>query len=164
MRIAAGVLLILVALMNGCTGAAVTILGGAASAIGSGVETAADEGATEAATTEDAEAAKAVSEGASEIKSVGGMLVLFGTALLVLFGLQLAASICLFATKAARFVVVVGGIGVIVPLLFHFTSDSSNLIYALVCAAISGLAAFAGHQMGQEGAGGAMAPPPPETA
>ncbi|MCA9565132.1 MAG: hypothetical protein KC561_16660, partial [Myxococcales bacterium] len=37
MRIAVGVLLILVALLNGCAGAGVTILGGAAAAVGEGM-------------------------------------------------------------------------------------------------------------------------------
>ena len=138
MRIAAGVLLILVALLNGCAGAGVTILGGAASAIGAAAEEAAEN--TTTTTTEGAEAAAGVEDAANELQSAGGMIMLLGVSLLVLFGLQIAASVCLFTSKAAKFIIIVGVLGIIVPILFMLVGDGSA-VPLLASAAISGLAA-----------------------
>lgn len=157
MRIAAGVLLILVSLGNGCLGAGVTILGGATAVVGEGVNEYAN--AAEGSGLDAAQAAEARAAGEA-VTQVGGMLALLGVGLLVLFGLQLAAAICLFVSKAAKFIMVVGGLGIIVPLLFHFSAEpeNQNLIITLVAVAISALAIFAAVQMDKQAGPGAMAP------
>lgn len=159
MRIAAGVLLILVSLVNGCLGAGVTILGGGAAVISEAADDAIEAEGNQELTAEEAANLAEAQEVLDEVGSTGGMLILIGVAFLILFGLQLAAAICLFTTKAAMFVMVVGGMGVLVGIL-GLVGGGFNVIFVLISVAVSVLAIVAAKTMSAETSPGASAPPP----
>ena len=162
MRIAAGVLLILVSLVNGCLGAGVTILGGGASVISEAADETIEAEEGEELTSEQEASLAEAQEAADEIGSAGGMLVLIGVAFLALFGLQLAAAICLFIAKAAMFVMVVGGLGVAVG-IWGMTSGGFDVLFVLISVSASVLAIVAARMMLAETSPGAPAPPPVST-
>lgn len=108
MRIAAGVLLIIVAVINLIAGGGY-LLGGA---VASGVGEASSQTATEASEQQDAEKAK----------TAGTTLKAFGGFLFLVTGLQIAGAVMLFKRKARMFVLVTailtlaaeaGGIGLL---------------------------------------------------
>jgi len=125
MRIAAGVLLILAGVFNGCAGTGYAFSGAAVGAMGEGADVLA-QAAVEAqknaakagtATTADAEAAKkAMAEIGGDAKAMGGGMMIFGFFLLAMLGLQIAGGVTLFMSKAAKFVMVVGGLGILAEL------------------------------------------------
>jgi hypothetical protein len=102
MRIAAGVLFILVSGFDGCAGMAYGLGGGLTAAAGS----VAGDMAAAGALGSPGVAAEAASQ-ASDVQATGSMLAIFGLFLLVLAGLDIAAGVCLFISKAAGFVKVV---------------------------------------------------------
>ncbi len=170
MRIATGVLLILVSLVNGCAGAGIAFVGAVASGGSELLDHAAEDARRKAGgeldPEKEAELAKAqadMDKVSDEIGDTGGLLMLIGFALLVLFGLQIAAAVCLFATKAAKFIMGVGALGLVVGLLFMFAGDA-NVFIPLISIAVSALAIVAGKGMAAETTTGASAPPPPATA
>lgn len=158
MRIAAGVLLILVSLVNGCLGASVTILGGSATVLSEAADDAIEAEQGEQLTSEQEADLAEARAAADEVSSAGGMLVLIGVAFLALFGLQLAAAICLFTAKAARFVMVVGGLGVAVG-VWGLASGGFNVLFVLLSVSASVLAIVAARMMAAETSPGAPAPP-----
>ncbi|MEZ4464742.1 MAG: hypothetical protein R3F60_16970 [bacterium] len=106
MRIAAGVLLIIVGIFNGIAGMGYAAAGGA----GVVAEEAAKEAAKQQGSQLTEEQKKALNEAASV--ATGGMGI-FGIFLLVMLGLQIAGAVTLFMQKAAKFVMVVGILGII---------------------------------------------------
>jgi hypothetical protein len=122
MRIAAGVLLILAGVFNGCAGTGYAFGGaaGAAAVEGAGalskamMEEAAKEGNADAKAA--AEAMAEVNANANDAKAAAGGMMIFGFFLLVMLGLQIAGGVVLFMSKAAKFVLVVGALGILAEL------------------------------------------------
>jgi len=122
MRIAAGVLLILAGVFNGCAGTGYAFGGaaGAAAVEGAGalseamMKEAAKEGNADAKAA--AEAMAEVNANASGAKAAAGGMMIFGFFLLIMLGLQIAGGVVLFMSKAAKFVMIVGGLGILAEL------------------------------------------------
>lgn len=110
MRIAAGVLIIITAVMNLIAGAGYGLAGGAGAAANEGIEQAQ---ADKAATAQMTDADKAAMEEAKKLTENAGMIAIFGIFLLVLGGLQIAGGVVLFIQKAATFALVVGVLGIL---------------------------------------------------
>ena len=170
MRIAAGVLLIIAALFNGCVGAGLTILGGAAAVVGEAAEQAAENapaGSTQVTipgaqpgeqvtlTTNPEEMAAA----AAEAQEAGGLMLIFGGYLVVLFGLEIAAAVLLFIRKAPGFVLVTGILG-LVPLGLGLAAGAEITVTWLIPVGISLLAIFSAAGVRRELQGGGSAPAP----
>lgn len=114
MRIAAGVLLIILSLISACAGAGYTFAGAAASAVSEAAVQAdktelKDDQGNKVGEINLSETDKASLESA---KSTGGGLAFFGIFLLVMFGLEIAGAVCLFTQKAPMLVLVVGGLAI----------------------------------------------------
>ena len=122
MRIAAGVLLILAGVFNGCAGTGYAFGGAAGAAVVEAGDAIGKAAIEEAAKTGDAdtkaaaEAMAKANEGADKAKAAAGGMMLFGLFLLVMLGLQIAGGVVLFMSKAAKFVTVVGGLGILAEL------------------------------------------------
>ncbi len=119
MRILAGILLIVAAILNGCAGAGYA-LGGAvvagASQVGSEAKKEMDKTAQKEGATRDAAAEKASHEADATLekgKAAGGALVIFGIFLFVMLGLQIAGAVVLFLQKAKGFAIAVGVLGIV---------------------------------------------------
>ena len=150
MRIAAGIVLIVAALFNGCAGSGY-VLGGAvvggAGKLGSALQAEANKQATtgQMSAKDKAEFDKAMGDlkGASgKAEAAGGAFMIFGLFLWVLLGLQIAGAVVLFMGKAKNFAMVVGaltGLAEIVGMVligFHLWA-----ILGLAAAALTILAA-----------------------
>ena len=109
MRVTAGILLILMAVVNGVVGVGYFSVGGVASAVGDAVENSSETSAAD----------KTV---AAESKDTGGTLMAFGLFLLLLCALEIAAGVALFMNKAAVFVLAVAGMGLLAELYGSWTS------------------------------------------
>lgn len=107
MRVAAGVLLIIMAVANLFGGFAYSVGGGAMGFGGEYVEQASQQAATDSQDEESRQAAEEAGRAAGAAKSMGGMLMFFGIFLLVLGGLEIAGAVLLFMAKNAMFVNVV---------------------------------------------------------
>jgi len=109
MRIAGGVLIIIVSILNLFAGATYAIFGGAASVVGDITQQAAQQAAKQ---TNDPKAAKDLQTAAKQAQELGAVLgggaVVFGFFLLAMCGLCIAAAVVLFREKAATFALVVG--------------------------------------------------------
>ncbi len=135
MRIAAGVLLIIVAVLNlfaGFTYLAGGALVGGATAVGADM-------AAEANAANQAEVAEAVNQGFL----AGGALGLFGIFLLVLTGLLITAAVFLFRSTKAKFIFVVAALAILGELIgAYLTSDLGiTNIFGLVAGALAFYAA-----------------------
>lgn len=111
MRIAAGVLLLVVAgsnLLGGCTYA---FTGGLMGGIGAGVEHAAE---TEGLNAELSDKEKEeMAQGGKMAFALGGSIMLWGVFLLVLAGLEIAAGVQLFRSKGAMFIMIVAALEIL---------------------------------------------------
>ncbi len=151
MRIAAGVLLIIAAIMNIFAGAGYVLGGGLASVAGEVGDQLAKEVAKEGAVTAD-DAAKA-SEALATVKGAGMGLLVFGLFLWVLFILQIVGAVFLFISKGKMLIFIVAAlsiiaeIGGVVIVAFGWTN-----LFGLV----GGVLAF----IGAMGIGKAIAAPP----
>lgn len=128
MRIAAGVLLIIVGIMNGLAGFGYAAVGGASAV----AQDAAKEAAKNPANTEMTdEQKKALTEVAAANVNSGGLATL-GIFLLVMLGLQIAGAVTLFMSKAAMFVLIVGVLGLAAeaagPLAFGVAFGVTNIV------------------------------------
>lgn len=117
MRTAAGVLLIVTAVINLGAGVSYGFLGGMAGALGSVGEQVSSSAEEEATTEEESEAASQAKEASGLVKMFGGAIVVFGIALLALAGCEIAAAVFLFSAKKAMFIMVVAGIEIAASLL-----------------------------------------------
>ena len=117
MRVAAGVLLIIMAVVNLFGGFAYTLGGGVMGAGGGFVEQASQQAAMDSATDEERQAAETAGEAAGAAKSLGGMLMFFGIFVLVLGGLEIAAGVLLFMAKSAMFVNITAALQVLGSLI-----------------------------------------------
>lgn len=107
MRIAAGVLLIIMGVVNLLGGFSYAVGGGIMGAGGGYVEQASQDAALNAQDDTERETAEQTGEAAGEAKALGGMLMFFGIFVLVLGGLEIAGAVLLFMAKSAMFVNVV---------------------------------------------------------
>src|SRR5437867_12051680 len=108
MRIAAGIVLIVAALINGCAGvgyagvgAGASMLGKAGTSLSAEMEkAAAQQGGQGMSAKDKADLEKAT----SKLQAAGGGLMVFGIFLFVMLGLQIGAAVVLFMQKAKGFV------------------------------------------------------------
>lgn len=107
MRVAAGVLLIIMGVVNLLGGFTYAVGGGAMGFGGQYVEQAADQAAMEEEDEASRQTAEQARDAAGAAKSLGGMLMFFGIFVLVLGGLEIAGAVLLFMSKSAMFVNVV---------------------------------------------------------
>lgn len=107
MRVAAGVLLIIMAVVNLFGGFAYSVGGGAMGFGGQYVEQASEEWAAESEDDASRENAEQAGEAGGAAKSLGGLLMFFGIFLLVLGGLEIAGGVLLFMAKNAMFINIV---------------------------------------------------------
>jgi hypothetical protein len=114
MKIAAGVLIIVVAAMDLGSGIGYVFMGAAAEAVGEAGEQIVDFVDTE---TPGGPGAQEARDAAGEVKATGGMWGLFGFLCFVVGGLGIAAGVLLFQEKAAVLVMAVGGAQVLVDLI-----------------------------------------------
>ena len=108
MRIAAGVLLIIAAVIN--LFASLGYLGGGAvsTSLGSVSETAIEASMLEADPNMDPEEAAAMAEATGDFRSAGGLLMGMGVFLLVSVGIFIAGAVFLFQSKNAKFAMAAG--------------------------------------------------------
>ena len=113
MRIAAGVLILVVAVMNLMGGCTYTVGGGL---IGGGAQFAEDIGKEAADESGDPDAAAQLEKlkaTTGDAKAAGGTFLLWGVFLLVLAGLQIAAGVQLFRAKGAGLIKTAAGLEVL---------------------------------------------------
>ncbi len=113
MRVAAGVLILVVAVMNLMGGCSYTVGGGLIGGAGHLVEEAGKEAAKESEDPNAAADLAKLSEGADQAKAAGGTLLLWGVFLLVLAGLQIAAGVQLFRAKGAGLIKAAAGLEIL---------------------------------------------------
>lgn len=155
MRIAAGVLLIISALVNGCVGSCAATAGGCAGVLGSAVEDAneaslegfdemARQAGEDGALDPDALAVKRdledATKHASDAKRVGGVWMLLGLFYMLLLGLQIAAAACCFSAKAEGFIKVVAVLTVLAEV--SRLSTHGLVIWINLIGLLAGLFAF----------------------
>jgi len=121
MRVAAGVLLIIMAIVNLGGGLAYAGLGGIAGIGGSYVEQASQEQAMNSQDESERQAAEMTGQAAGTAKSMGGMLMMFGIFILVLGGLEIAGAVLLFMAKSAMFINVVALLQVVASIISMVT-------------------------------------------
>ena len=102
MKIAAGVLILVMAAMNLVGGCGAVFVGGIMGGIGGGVGELANN--PEFAGNPD------MAEAGTGLLAIGGSVLLIGVVMLVLGGLEIAAGVQLFRSKGATFIIVVAGI------------------------------------------------------
>lgn len=148
MRVAAGVLLIIMSLINGLAGLGYVGIGGLA-AVGGG---AANEVAHEIA--KDGSDASELKAAGKDLRNAGTGLMAMGAFLIALLGLQIAAAVFLFTQKRATFIMVVAGLGLAAEFAgITLTSFGILNIFGIVVA----LFAFLGAKAVKEGGGAAAA-------
>jgi hypothetical protein len=116
MNVAAGVLLILAAVFNGCAGGGYMMGGAASSAAGVVGSRVGDELAKDSKTSV-AENAGSMKAMATTAKATGVGLMAFGLFLLAMLGLQIAAAVVLFMKKAKTFIIVIAGLGILAEVI-----------------------------------------------
>ena len=120
MRIAAGIVLIVAALVNGCGGIASFGFGAAGAVVGkagSSVSQAVEAKMAEQGQTMDAKNKAEFEKGMGKLQAAGGSLMVFGVFLFVMLGLQIGAAVVLFMQKAKGFVMVVAVLGIIAEIV-----------------------------------------------
>ena len=108
MRVAAGVLLLVVAgsnLLGGCTYA---VGGGLMGGIGAGVEHAAETEGLNAELSDNEK--EEMAQGGKMALVLGGSIMLWGVFLLALAGLEIAAGVQLFRSKGAMFIIIIAAL------------------------------------------------------
>lgn len=161
MRVAAGVLLLLISLLNSCGGMGLTMTAGFAKFAPEKLdeemerqyEQLREQGADEEEIAEQ-------QEGVHYLKEHASSLLTFGVFLLVLFVLQLAAAICLFRERAPKFIIFGSALGVLAPIIMVATAQAP-LLFVLISLAVYGVATWAGWGLLKEQGPTASAPPPP---
>jgi len=152
MNIAAGVLLILAAVINGCAGSGYALGGAATTAAGSVGRDVSEEIAKKQAKEgkpADREAAESMQALSMHAKKAGVGLMAFGLFLFGMFGVQIAGAVLLFMKKAKTFVIVVAVLSLlaeIVGILFTVFGASNVIgllagIFALIAIRSYGTAA-----------------------
>ncbi|HEO65647.1 MAG TPA: hypothetical protein ENI73_07235 [Spirochaetes bacterium] len=121
MNIAAGVLILVVAIVFNLFGGFAYMAGGA---LGSGLSSLSKETMKESMKKQgqpmSAEGKKTMEKGLSIVKNAGSGLLVFGVFLLVLCGLEIGAGVVLFMKKAKMFIMVVGGLEIIADIVGGF--------------------------------------------
>lgn len=118
MRIAAGVLLIIVGIMNGLAGMGYAAAGGGGELAKQAAAEAVKNADTSKMTPEQKaqfDKAQADLKKATDATSTGGMAI-FGIFLIVMLALQIAGAVTLFMQKAAKFIMVVAILGIVAEL------------------------------------------------
>ena len=116
MRIAAGIVLIVAALMNGCAGVTYAGFGAAANVVGKAGGSLSAAAETEMAKQGNMMSAKDKAEfekGMGKLQAAGGGLMILGIFLFVMLGLQIGAAVVLFMQKAKGFVLIVAALGIV---------------------------------------------------
>jgi hypothetical protein len=119
MRIAAGIILIIAAIMNIFAGAGYVLGGGLAAGAAMVGEEAGKALAKEAGATDDEATAAAVksAQALGEAKGAGTMLMVFGLFLWVMFVLQIVCAVFLFISKSKMFIFVVAALSIVAEII-----------------------------------------------
>jgi hypothetical protein len=142
MRIAAGVLLIILSLISACSGFAYGLGGAVASQAGevgnelNGTPILNDKGEK----TDEIKISEDTQKNLENISAMGGGLAIFGIFLLVMFALEIAAAVCLFTQKASTFVLVVSVLALLAEaggFYFLGTAGIAFKIFGIVTAALA---------------------------
>lgn len=142
MRYAAGVLLIIAAIFNGCAGSMYTAGGAAGAAAGMAGDKIAAEMAKDT-TVSDKDRAAAMAA-MNQAKSAGGGLMAFGVFLFVMLGLQIAGAVMLFIKKGKTFVLVIAGLTIVAEIVgIMLTKFGYANVAGLLAGALAILAARA---------------------
>ena len=132
MRIAAGVLIIIAAVLDLIAGFGYAFVGGATAGGSNILQQAAQQAAKQS---KDEKAAKEVQAAADKFGQIGtaagGGLMAFGFYLLVLSGLGIAAAVVLFREKAATFALVVGVLQLVAEIIGLVIFMGANIILAI---------------------------------
>src|SRR5262245_61824830 len=151
MRIAAGIVLIVAALINGCAGigyagvgAGASMLGKAGTSLSAEMEKAAAQQGSGMSAKDKAELEKAT----SKLQAAGGGLMVFGIFLFVMLGLQIGAAVVLFMQKAKGFVLIVAALGIIAEIVGMVLTSSFHAL-GLIGIAGSVLAILAAQSYGK---------------
>ena len=157
MRIAAGIILIVAAIINVIAGAGYVLGGGLTAAVGTGLEMATEEAAKEGAvTTADAEKAKAEM---SKVTGMGTGLLVFGLFLWVMFVMQIVGAVFLFISKSKMFIFVVAGLSVVAEVVgIVITAFGWTNLFGIV----GGILAFIGAMAIGKAAAAPAAPAAPQ--
>jgi len=117
MRVAAGVILIIVAVFNLVASLGYVVGGGAAT----GLSRVGDDVAQEFVTTQNAnmteEERKELAEGFDTLSDSGGLLMAFGVFLLVSVGILIAGAVFLFQGKKPTFIMAAGGMAILAEII-----------------------------------------------
>jgi hypothetical protein len=134
MRIAAGIVLIVAALINGCAGigyagvgAAANVVGKAGSSLGAEMQKQAAAQGGNMSAKDKAEFEKAMGN-LKGVEAAGGGLMIFGIFLFVLLGLQIGAAVTLFMQKAKMYVLVVAGVGILAEIVGMVITSSFHVL------------------------------------
>ncbi len=115
MKIAAGIILIVAAILNIFAGAGYVLGGGLAAGAGMLVDEVGKAAAEEGAVTTD-DAAKA-SAAMSQVKGAGTMLLVFGLFLWLMFVLQIVGAVFLFISKNKMFIFIVAALSIVAEIV-----------------------------------------------
>jgi len=154
MRIAAGVLLIIVAVLNLGGGMVRAGFGGAMGYGGQQLEEGSREVGSSATTDKGRETAKQTEQTGAEIKAAGGMIMVIGLVLLVLGGCEIAAGVMCFLAVNAMFILVVAGVEIVMELYLIVANGFSVWYLFGIVAGVFGIVAA----QGIKAAAGAPAP------
>jgi hypothetical protein len=121
MRIAAGVLIIIVAILDLLSGFGYAFVGGATAGLG----TAASQIAQKDPAVKEAQTA------ATAARATGGALALFGFFLLAMAGLTIACGVVLFMGKAATFALVIGVLQILAELIGLFLTMGAAIVWQI---------------------------------
>jgi hypothetical protein len=111
MRVAAGVLLLVVAASNLLGGCTYAVGGGLVGGIGAGVEQAAETEGLNAELSDNEK--EEMAQGGKMALVLGGSIMLWGVFLLALAGLEIAAGVQLFRSKGAMFIIIIAALEVL---------------------------------------------------
>ena len=146
MRIAAGVLLLVVSLVHGCAGSGLVMVGSCSSTIGRGIDVAThDSGKLHDAT--------------HELETMGTVFMAMGALMVALMGLQIACGVQLFRNKSPGLIMGIGIAGIAIDALVLALSLSSdrkqhehsfNLYLVLVGGLVASALAIAASRMMKE--------------
>ncbi len=113
MRIAAGIILIVAAIINVIAGAGYVLGGGAAKITGDALQQVGQEAIKEGAADDAAKASKELTDATNKMGTAGTGLMVFGLFLWLMFILQIVCAVFCFLAKAKGFIIVVGVLSIV---------------------------------------------------
>ena len=121
MRIVAGVLIIIVAILDLLSGFGYAFVGGATAGLGAAAQNIAQKDP----------AVKEAETAASAARATGGALALFGFFLLAMAGLTIACGVVLFMAKAPTFALAIGVLQILAELIGMFLTMGGAIVWQI---------------------------------